>query len=58
MPNERKVRLTPPSPESSNYEVGYGRPPKPHSSRPVGPAIQKAVPKARAISVLGHMKSA
>ena len=28
MPNERKVRLTPPSPESSNYEVGYGRPPK------------------------------
>src|ERR1700721_384432 len=28
MPNERKVRLTPPSPESSDYEVGYGRPPK------------------------------
>jgi hypothetical protein len=28
MPNERKVRLTLPSPESSNYEVGYGRPPK------------------------------
>jgi hypothetical protein len=28
MPNERKVRLTPPSPELSNYEVGYGRPPK------------------------------
>jgi hypothetical protein len=28
MPNERKVHLTPPSPELSNYEVGYGRPPK------------------------------
>src|SRR6202021_1084187 len=28
MPNERKVRLTPPSSELSNYEVGYGRPPK------------------------------
>jgi hypothetical protein len=28
MPNEQKVRLTPPSPESSSYEVGYGRPPK------------------------------
>ena len=28
MPNKRKVRLTPPSPELSNYEVGYGRPPK------------------------------
>ena len=28
MPNEQKVRLTPPSPESSNYEVGYCRPPK------------------------------
>ena len=27
MANHRKVRLTPPSPESSNYEVGYGKPP-------------------------------
>lgn len=28
MPNKRRLRLAPPSPESSDYEVGYGRPPK------------------------------
>ena len=28
VPNERKVRLTPPSAELTQYEVGYGRPPK------------------------------
>ena len=31
---------------------------KPHSSRPVDPAIQKAVRKALAISVLGRTKNA
>src|SRR5580704_7024935 len=43
MPNERKVRLTPPSPELSNYEVGYGRPPKASQF----PARRSGNPKGR-----------
>ncbi|MFZ0602976.1 MAG: DUF5681 domain-containing protein [Roseiarcus sp.] len=43
MSNEQKVRLTPPSPESSNYEVGYGRPPKASQF----PAGQSGNPKGR-----------
>lgn len=45
MPNERKVRLTPPSSESTSYEVGYGRPPKASQFRPGRSGNPKGRPK-------------
>jgi hypothetical protein len=45
MANHRKVRLTPPSPESANYGVGYGKPPKASQFSPGQSGNPKGRPK-------------
>jgi hypothetical protein len=45
MANDRKVHLTPPSPESPNYEVGYGKPPKASRFSPGQSGNPKGRPK-------------
>jgi hypothetical protein len=45
MPNERKVRLTPPSSESPKYEVGYSKPPKTSQFTPGRSGNPKGRPK-------------
>jgi hypothetical protein len=45
MASDRKVRLTPPSPESPKYEVGYGKPPKASQFSPGRSGNPKGRPK-------------
>jgi hypothetical protein len=45
MANHRKIRLTPPSPESSNYGVGYGKPPAASRFTPGQSGNRKGRPK-------------
>jgi hypothetical protein len=45
MANHRKVRLTPPPPESSNYGVGYGKPPEASRFSPGQSGNPKGRPK-------------
>jgi hypothetical protein len=45
MANDDEVRLTPPSSEPPNYEVGYGRPPKGSQFTPGRSGNPKGRPK-------------
>ena len=58
MPNEQKVRLTPPSSEPSNDEVGYRRPPKASQFPPGRSGNPKGRPKGARNKRPGRMKNA
>jgi hypothetical protein len=57
MAKHRKVRLTPPSPESANYGVGYGKPPKASQFSPGQSGNPKGRPKGARINGRDHTKS-